>query len=74
MVNEIVKDKQMIIAVASGKGETGKTTVASNLALSLKNTQLLDCDVEEPNAHIFIKPHFKERKLVYIPVPEVDES
>ncbi len=64
----------MIIAVASGKGGTGKTTVAVNFALSLRNAQLLDCDVEEPNAHIFIKPHFKERKVIYIPIPEVDES
>jgi CO dehydrogenase nickel-insertion accessory protein CooC1 len=39
--------EQMIIAVASGKGGTGKTTVAVNLALSLSNVQLMDCDVEE---------------------------
>lgn len=64
----------MIISVASGKGGTGKTTIAVNLALSLKNTQLLDCDVEEPNAHIFIKPDIKKREPAYIPVPEVDET
>jgi MinD superfamily P-loop ATPase len=39
----------MIISVASGKGGTGKTTVAVNLALVLENVQFLDCDVEEPN-------------------------
>lgn len=64
----------MIIAIASGKGGTGKTTIAVNLALSLKNVQLLDCDVEEPNAHIFIKPEIKKREPAYILVPEVDEA
>ena len=64
----------MIISVASGKGGTGKTTVATNLALSIPNAQILDCDVEEPNSHIFIKPEIKNKELVSIPVPEVDES
>ncbi len=64
----------MIISVASGKGGTGKTTVAVNLALSLKNIQFLDCDVEEPNAHIFIKPGIENRIPVSIPVPEVDKE
>jgi len=64
----------MIISIASGKGGTGKTTVAVNLALSLKNIQLLDCDVEEPNAHLFIQPRIKEELKAYIPVPEVNEA
>lgn len=62
----------MIISVASGKGGTGKTTVATNLALSLRNVQLLDCDVEEPNSHIFIKPEIKTKVPSHIPVPEID--
>ncbi|MDI6840607.1 MAG: ATP-binding protein [bacterium] len=65
----------MIISVASGKGGTGKTTVATNLVLSLEdNVQFLDCDVEEPNAHIFLKPEFKRTYPVSIPTPEVDEQ
>lgn len=64
----------MIISVASGKGGTGKTTIAVNLALSLNNVQFLDCDVEEPNAHIFLKPEMKEKLSAFIPIPEVDEA
>lgn len=64
----------MIISVASGKGGTGKTTVAVNLALSVDNVQFLDCDVEEPNAHIFLKPVIKQTSKAYIPVPQVEES
>lgn len=62
----------MIISVASGKGGTGKTTIATNLALSLNNVQLLDLDVEEPNAHIFIKPDIETRVPSHILVPEAD--
>ena len=64
----------MLISVASGKGGTGKTTIAVNLALSLCNVQLLDCDVEEPNCHIFIKPVFESRSTVFIPVPVVNQN
>ena len=64
----------MRISIASGKGGTGKTTVATNLALSIgSDVQLLDCDVEEPNAHLFIDPVFEETDTVFTPVPEVNE-
>jgi MinD superfamily P-loop ATPase len=67
----------MIISVASGKGGTGKTLVATSLAISLKDrerVQLLDCDVEEPNDHIFLKPVITSSEAVCIPIPEVDEK
>ncbi|MFA4991042.1 MAG: ATP-binding protein [Candidatus Omnitrophota bacterium] len=64
----------MIISVASGKGGTGKTTIAVNLALSIDNVQFLDCDVEEPNAHIFLKPKINRQEKAFIPVPEIDDS
>jgi len=67
----------MIISVASGKGGTGKTLVATSLAISLKDSekvQLLDCDVEEPNAHIFLKPIIIGSESVFIAVPKVDED
>jgi MinD superfamily P-loop ATPase len=66
----------MKIAIASGKGGTGKTTIAVNLACSIarmgKDVQYLDCDVEEPNGHIFLKPEIGETQEVTIGVPEVD--
>jgi MinD superfamily P-loop ATPase len=66
----------MIIAVASGKGGTGKTTVATSLALAISASSpvILDCDVEAPNAHLFLKPQFDQRQQVSMLIPEVDES
>ncbi len=64
----------MIIAIASGKGGTGKTTVSVNLARVLDApVQLLDCDVEEPNAHLFLKSTQIREEIVSISVPQVDE-
>jgi MinD superfamily P-loop ATPase len=70
----------MILTVASGKGGTGKTTVAVNLALSTASADgmsgllFLDCDVEEPNAHLFLKPTLARSEPVSIMIPRVDES
>jgi MinD superfamily P-loop ATPase len=68
----------MKVAVASGKGGTGKTTVAVNLAKTIsqmgKAVQYVDCDVEEPNGHIFLKPDIREIEKVTIGVPEVDND
>ena len=65
----------MILAVASGKGGTGKTTVSVNLAKVYgAAVQLVDCDVEEPNTHLFLEGVASEREVVTIPIPRVDES
>lgn len=65
----------MIVSVASGKGGTGKTTVATNLASVMGDAvALLDCDVEEPNAHLFLAPEIEEEKEVGVFVPEVDQE
>ncbi|MDD5646579.1 MAG: 4Fe-4S binding protein, partial [Candidatus Bipolaricaulis sp.] len=67
----------MRIAVASGKGGTGKTTVAVSLALALAETQsvqLLDCDVEEPNVHLFVHPEITAAHAVDKLLPQVDEA
>jgi len=64
----------MIITFASGKGGTGKTTIATNLAkfLECENVVLLDCDVEEPNSHLFLKPDNVDEVVFRTFIPEVD--
>ncbi|MCD6288809.1 MAG: ATP-binding protein [Candidatus Hydrogenedentes bacterium] len=66
----------MKIAIASGKGGTGKTTIATNLAVVLARTgetvTYIDCDVEEPNGHLFLKPRIDESRPVNMLVPDVD--
>jgi MinD superfamily P-loop ATPase len=66
----------MMIAVASGKGGTGKTTLATNLAFvaagSGRTVAYLDCDVEEPNGHVFLKPEILRREPVATLIPRVD--
>ena len=65
-----------VIAIASGKGGTGKTIMATNLAYYVgllgQKVQYLDCDVEEPNGHIFLKPNIEKTLAVTVDVPEVD--
>lgn len=64
----------MIITVASGKGGTGKTTVAVNMALSSEEAVLLDCDVEEPNAHTLLHGENETNASVHVPVPVIDSE
>jgi MinD superfamily P-loop ATPase len=73
MAGEIPK---MIIAVASGKGGTGKTTIATSLAKTISKSgqrvAYLDCDVEAPNAHLFLSPTLDRRRDVNVLIPRVD--
>lgn len=64
----------MILTIASGKGGTGKTTIATSLALAATEPVVLlrDCDVEAPNAHLFLRPHLNPVQPVNIPIPQVD--
>ena len=64
----------MKLAVLSGKGGTGKTLVAVNLAAVAKDSVYVDCDVEEPNGHLFLKPEITEKQSVSVNVPIWDKS
>ncbi len=61
----------MKISVASGKGGTGKTTVSVNLALTIGNLQYIDCDVEDPDGHLFLKPQITNVSPVNVNYPKV---
>lgn len=77
-IYEAVTTSHLRLAVASGKGGTGKTTLATNLAMAATKagykTQLLDCDVEAPNAHLFLKSTDKSSCAVRVKIPVIDES
>jgi len=60
------------IAIASGKGGTGKTLIATNLVEVIERASFADADVEEPNGHLFLRPEIYKREDVYIKIPEVD--
>ncbi|HKM01454.1 MAG TPA: 4Fe-4S binding protein, partial [Sedimentibacter sp.] len=62
----------MKIAVLSGKGGTGKTFISVNLSFVAENSNYIDCDVEEPNGHLFFKPEIVNKEKVYEKIPQVD--
>ncbi len=69
----------MIVAIASGKGGTGKTLVATGLArvamdLGYQGVSYVDCDVEEPNGHLFLHPALTSSVEVSVPIPEIDHA
>ncbi len=64
----------MKIAVLSGKGGTGKTLVSVNLAAVSGNSEYIDCDVEEPNGHLFLKPDNVQEKGIYVKIPQVNDD
>ncbi len=64
----------MKIAVLSGKGGTGKTLVSVNLAAAAKTSTYIDCDVEEPNGHLFFKPVGIQEEKIYVKIPEVNKN
>lgn len=74
-----MNDGAYTIAVAAGKGGTGKTLIATSLALAVNDrqpgrVQILDCDVEEPNAHLLLRPVMEQSETVSILVPYVDKQ
>jgi MinD superfamily P-loop ATPase len=69
-----MEENRIKIAVLSGKGGTGKTLVSVNLAAAAKESLYIDCDVEEPNGHLFFKPEHIETEIILIKIPVVDEK
>ena len=73
-MTNIAFKKDLKIAVLSGKGGTGKTLLSVNLAAAASQSNYIDCDVEEPNGHLFFKPKWYMEKDVCVKIPVVDES
>lgn len=74
VINDLIMEVLMKIAVLSGKGGTGKTLVSVNLASISSNSCYIDCDVEEPNGHLILKPRIENREKVSVKIPTVDDS
>src|SRR5699024_164107 len=70
----VMEEISMNIAVLSGKGGTGKTLVSVNLAALAEESLYIDCDIEEPNGHLFFKPVDLEEEKVTVKIPFVDDQ
>lgn len=64
----------MRIAILSGKGGTGKTTVATNLFYNIPKSSLIDTDVEEPNSHLFLQQKFEDEKDILVSFPKIEKE
>ena len=64
----------MIVSIASGKGGTGKTTLALMMAAVRRGVTVVDCDVEEPNCHLFLQPRWQTEQVVTVLIPQVDSE
>lgn len=64
----------MKVAILSGKGGTGKTLLSVNLAAAATESIYIDCDVEEPNGHLFFKPDDIQEEVISVKIPMVDDS
>jgi len=74
MGSVVMADHRPTIAVLSGKGGTGKTFVAVNLAAAARSAYYIDCDVEEPNGHLFLRPKNVVSQPVEVLIPLVDQN
>ena len=70
----VTGEDKMKIAVLSGKGGTGKTFVSVNLTFVAENSNYIDCDVEEPNGHLYFKPEILKREKIYEKIPQIDKE
>ena len=70
----VTGEDKMKIAVLSGKGGTGKTFISVNLTFVAGNSNYIDCDVEEPNGHLYFKPKILKKEKIYEKIPQVDKE
>ena len=70
----VIEEDNMKIAVLSGKGGTGKTFISVNLTFAAGNSNYIDCDVEEPNGHLYFKPEILKKEKIYVKIPQVDKE
>ncbi len=70
----VMDQDKMKIAVLSGKGGTGKTFVSVNLSYVADNSNYFDCDVEEPNGHLFLKPEIVKEEKIFVKIPQIDNE